>query len=319
MQKILLVKTSSMGDVVHNLPVVTDLVAHFPLATIDWVVEEAFAAIPGMHAGLSNVIPVALRRWRRTITNANTWAEIRNFRQKLRLQDYDSILDTQGLIKSAVIARQALGVCYGYDRGSARESLAAVFYNRRFSVPWGSHAITRNRQLAAQALNYTLAAEIDFGISANSAALPWLPTQQYAVLLHGSSGANKLWPIDNWIRLGSYLANKGIVSLLPWGSEQEQSRSALLASQIAGAISPAWLGLEDIASLLGRAKVVIGVDTGLSHFAVALKCPVIGIYCATNPQETGLYGSDRIINVGNIGCAPDIAAVTSAVEKLLTP
>jgi heptosyltransferase I len=319
MKKILLIKTSSIGDVIHNLPVVTDVKTQFPDAEIDWVVEETFASIPSMHAGVRTVIPVAFRRWRRTIVAASTWSEMRAFRQRLRQQEYDAILDTQGLIKSALLTRQARGLRYGYDQMSAREPLAAMFYNKTFSVPWGIHAIERNRQLVAQALNYAPGPNVDFGISASSTELPWLPAQNYAVLLHGSSAISKLWPQHNWIRLGAYLATKGIISILPWGNQEEHARSVLLSRQISGAISPKQLGLDDMAGLLGGARVVVGVDTGLSHLAVALGRPVIGIYCASNPRETGLYGRDRIVNLGNIANPPDVTTVIAALEKLLTP
>jgi len=319
MQKILLVKTSSMGDVVHNLPVIRDIKTHFPQTQIDWMVEETFAPIPSMHTGVCTVIPVAFRRWRRTIAAPSTWTEVRAFRRKLCQQEYDVILDTQGLIKSALLTRQARGLRCGYDKISARESLAALFYNKTFSVPWGVHAIERNRQLVAKALNYVPDSGVDFGISVTATELLWSPPKNYAVLLHGCSVKNKLWAQRSWVRLGVYLATKGIISILPWGSHEEYARSVLLSRQISGAISPEQLGLGSVAGLLARARVVVGVDTGLSHLAVALGRPAVGIYCATDPRETGLHGHDKIVNLGNIASPPDVATVIAALEKLLTP
>ncbi|MDP1997012.1 MAG: glycosyltransferase family 9 protein, partial [Gallionella sp.] len=129
---ILLVKTSSLGDVLHNLPVVSDIVRHYPNAQIDWVVEESFAALPGLHPAMRNVIPVAVRRWRGKLLSAATWREIAAFRNKLAAQRYDIAIDTQGLLKSALLMRGANGLRCGFDRDSAREPLAASLYQRTF-------------------------------------------------------------------------------------------------------------------------------------------------------------------------------------------
>lgn len=305
-----------MGDVVHNLPVVTDIKARFPDATVDWVVEEAFKAIPAMHPSVAAVFPVAIRRWRRTLASAKTWAEIREFRRRVRATRYDVIIDTQGLVKSAIISSLAQGVRYGYDKTSARESLASLFYGNTFNIPWGIHAVQRNRQLAAQALGYDCSASIDYGIAVSPERFSWLPTQNYVVLFHGSSGRHKFWPFGNWVRLGAYLADQGIAAILPWGNRDERERSLQLGQQIPGAIIPLQLSLDEIAGLLAGAKGVIGVDTGLVHLAVALKRPVIGIYCATDPKATGLYGHDLIMNIGNIANPPDATTVIVATKKL---
>ena len=154
--RILLVKTSSLGDVIHNLPVVSDLRRSFPDATIDWCVEEAFADIPRLHPQVGEVIPVALRRWRKTLFQRATWREIGQFRRRLARTPYDAILDTQGLIKSALIARQASGRRLGYAAEVAREPLAARCYDETFVIPPNAHAIERNRWLAAAAFNTPL-------------------------------------------------------------------------------------------------------------------------------------------------------------------
>lgn len=315
MTRILLVKTSSLGDVVHNLPVVSDLRRHLPDAEIDWVVEEAFAAIPRMHPAVRRVIPVALRRWRRTLMKSNTRAEICNFLGTLRACEYDAILDTQGLLKSALVARAAQGMRYGLDWRSSREPLRFL-YDRTFRVPWGQHAVTRNRSLAAQALGYALPVEINFGISSRQRTFPWLPRKRYAVLLHATSADRKLWPETHWTELGNYMFLMDIVCVFPWGSDAERARSARLAATISNAIVPPALALDEVAALLMGAQGVVGVDTGLTHLAAALNVPTLGIYCATDAAATGFHGCAHAMNLGGIGVSPAVADVIDAWKKV---
>ena len=311
---ILLIKTSSLGDVLHNLPVVTDILRQFPAARIDWVVEENFAALPALHPGVREVIPVAIRRWRKS-----WWAsrnEMRAICCKLRARHYDMALDTQGLLKSALIARCAQTMRCGLARDSAREPLASLLYNRRFSVAKGQHAVERNRQLAGLALGYTPEGAPDYGILPPAIARPaWLAQGEYAVLLHATSRADKLWDEANWIALGHYLHEKNIRCILPWGSKSEQARGLRLAAAIPGAVTPPHLDLNEAAVLLGGAQAVIGVDTGLAHLAAALDVPTIGIYTATDPALTGLYAGQRAVNLGNIHRAPDVAEVIDALQQ----
>ena len=318
MPRILLVKTSSLGDVVHNLPVVSDIRRHAPDAEIDWVVEASFAAIARLHPGVRGVIPVALRRWRRTLLHQTTRREICSFLGKLREHEYDAIIDTQGLLKSALVARAARGTCYALDWHSSREPLRFL-YERTFRVPWGQHAVERNRCLAAQALGYAVPPQVYYGICAQRRAFPWLPNQPgqpYAVLLHATSADRKLWPERHWIELSKYLFLNNIICMLPWGNDGERARSEQLAAMISGAVVPPALALDDVAALLAGAQGVVGVDTGLTHLAAALNVPAVGIYCATDPAATGIHGCARAINLGGIGAPPAVADVIDAWKKV---
>jgi heptosyltransferase-1 len=316
MPRILLIKTSSLGDVVHNLPVVADIAAARPDVSIEWVVEEAFAAIPRLHPRVSQVLPVAVRRWRRALWRPAVWSGIRTFMHELRAQDYDAVIDTQGLFKSAWIARSARGVRHGLDRQSSREPLG-WFYDHRHHVPWGQHAVERNRQLAAQALGYALTAPAQYGIVAVPQAFPWLNSYPHAVLLHATSADRKLWPEERWIELGKALAGQGIRSVLPWGTATERERSTHLMQQIPQAVVPGRLDIAALSALLAQARVVVGTDTGLTHLAGALGVATVGIYCATDPAATGLYACVRGVNLGGIDAAPSAAQVIAAVESLL--
>ncbi|WP_035383263.1 lipopolysaccharide heptosyltransferase I [Ferriphaselus sp. R-1] len=312
--RILLVKTSSLGDVLHNLPVVTDILHHFPDAKIDWVVEENFAELPRLHPGVDRVLTVAVRRWRRERETAR--AEIRTAVAAIREQDYDFVIDTQGLLKSALVMRNAFGLRCGYGFLSAREPLASLFYHKRFTVPKRQHAVERNRQLVAQSLDYELDTTADYGIEPPSVSLKWLKAGAYMVLLHATSRNDKLWAETSWIELGKQLERQGMRSVLPWGSPNELARAQRLASAIPGAICAPRLDLTEAAALLGRAQAVVGVDTGLAHLAAALAVPTVGIYTATDPALTGLYAGARSINLGGKAHSPSVEAVLAALEQV---
>lgn len=299
MTTILFVKTSSLGDVVHNCPAVSDAARALPGAQIDWVVEEPFVGIARMHRAVRRVIPVAVRRWRAGLWRPSVWSEIGAWRRALAAERYDAVLDTQSLLKSALIARSARGTRHGLDRASARESLAALFYDQRHAVPRGLHAVERNRRLAAAALGFS-PGELDYGLRAPSAE-----RSSYVVFLTMTSRADKLWPDERWIELGGAL---GAPAILPWGSDGERSRAARIAGEIGGTVPPRR-SLEELARLFGGARQVIGLDTGLTHFAAALGTPTVGIYCGSDPALTGLYGAPYAKNVGGLGRAPAVADV----------
>lgn len=305
-----------MGDVVHNLPVASDIRLSIPDAHIAWVVEEPYAAIPGLHAAVERVIPVAVRRWRKTLWRRQTRDEIREFLRQLREQSYDAVIDTQGLLKSALVACAARGRRCGLDWESAREPLT-LFYDQTFNVPWTLHAVERNRSLAAQALGYALPARVDYGARAAPVEFSWMTADRYIVLLHATSADRKLWREANWIDLGRYFRDRGVACVLPWGSSAEHARSLRLAARISGAIVPPALALGEAAALMTGADAAAGVDTGLVHLAAALGTPTIGIYCATDPGATGIYACQRALNLGGAGKPPATDEVIAALERIL--
>ncbi len=326
---ILLVKTSSLGDVVHNLPVVSDLHSKFPEAQIDWVVEEGFADIPRLHSAVHRVIPVALRRWRRSLLSSASWREIKAFRRELHTEDYDIVLDTQGLIKSGLLVGQArlsaTGRRCGYLAEAAREPLAARFYQDGFAIPKNLHAVERNRWLAAAAFGYEPDLPLDYGLSGVPALQPdWLPAGPYAVLLTATSRDDKLWPEDRWRKLMAELAARGLHCILPAGAPRERDRVQRLADETPldrSAIVAPPLSIKHLAGLCAGAQLVVGVDTGLTHLAAALGRPTLALFCGSDPHLTGVYAGDPpitpVLNLGAAGRPPTAEEATAAALELL--
>jgi heptosyltransferase-1 len=290
--------------VVHNCPAVSDAAREMPSAEIDWVVEEPFAGIAAMHAGVRRVIPVAVRRWRR---QAFAWKEIAAWRRGLRAERYDAVIDTQGLLKSALITRSALGRRHGMDARSARERMASWFYDARHAVPRGLHAVERNRRLAAAALGYSLPTSVDYGLSPVDRGVE----EPYSVFLTMTSRADKLWPESRWIEAGRALGGRVV---LPWGSEAERARAQRIATSLVGAEVPARMTLEQLARLFSRARRVLGLDTGLTHLAAALGARTVGIYAGSDPALTGIYGAPRAVNLGAPARPPEVAEVLKALQ-----
>ena len=317
--RILLVKTSSLGDVIHALPVASDITRALPGATIDWVVEDNFADIPPLHPAVGRVIKTALRRWRKSLLSRETRQEIARFRQTISLQEYDHIIDLQGLIKSAWITRQGQGLRSGFDRHSARESLASFAYQRRFAVSREQHAVLRNRQLAAAALSYSLSPlPLDYGIAQRIINLQKnIDNATFAILLTATSRDDKLWHEADWIALGKTLQARGIVSILPAGNATERQRAERIATAIPDAQVLPPMGIADLAKAFSGAMLAVGVDTGLTHLACAMGIPTLAIYTATDPGLTGVIGSGYFKNLGGKSGPPALSDVLATAELAL--
>ena len=315
---LLLVKTSSLGDVIHNLPVVSDIQRHLPGVRIDWVVEEAFADVPRLHAGVERVIPVGLRRWRRRPLSLQTWRQMAAFRQQLRATPYDLVIDTQGLLKSALLVWLSGRPGAGFAEDSAREPAAVRYYQQTYTVDRQLHAVTRNRQLVAQALGFAVDAAADYGIGQGVVGAAPSAT---AVLLTATSRDDKLWPEAAWTELGRALASRGLRCCLPAGSEHERERAARIATTIPAAEVVPPSSLPALSGLLAQARIVIGVDTGLVHLAAALGRPTIALFAASDPGLTGVLAdvSSTVAaqNLGRRGAPPTAGEVIAAAATML--
>jgi heptosyltransferase-1 len=343
--KILLVKLSSLGDVLHNLPIVWDLRKRLPDAQIDWIVEEGYVHLleplktTESCRGIDRIIPVAFRRWRKNLFSIRTWREFFAMRKLLQSVSYDIVIETQGLLKSALVCALAKKSDHAVVAGlgnatehSGYEPMARMFYNQSVHVPVKCHAIDRSRWVMCSALDWPLfdrrsepplfypstfvehLAPLTFeGLrkQPNGSPVP------YAVCFHSTARAAKRWPSENWVELGKALSSQGYQVIFPWGSPEEMKISALMASQVPGAIVPRAFSIEEAYSLIAHAALTIGVDTGLTHLAAVLGKPTIEIYCDSPRWKTEGYWSSNIANLGDFKSVPQVNAVLQAAEALL--
>ena len=317
MSAVLVVRPSSLGDVVHTMSLVSDVAAHAPQLAIDWVAEEAFAPLVALDKRIRRVIPIALRRWRASPLAATTRRELSAFCRELRNERYDAILDLQEQVKGAILARIARGTRHGFDKASIREPLATWLDDVHHGIARDQHFIDKARALAARALDYEVEGAPRWQLSPapNPAAAPRGP---YALAFHATSRADKLWPEDRWRALLAHFAQAGFAVLLPWGNAEERMRSERLADQATNAIVPPPQTLPELASLARDAEVVVGVDTGLTHLAAALDTPTVAIFTTTDAALAGVARTGpHAIDLGGNGKVPALDDVIVATGRVL--
>jgi heptosyltransferase-1 len=319
---ILLVRVSSLGDVLHNMPIVADIARHYPNANIDWVVEEGYVSLVRLNSRVRTIIPFALRRWRKSLGNPATRAEIKAFFAKLREQRYDYVFDTQGLLKTGIImgaarGRHKVGLANGSE-GSGYEGISRIFHTRSVRLDPRTHAVARGRLVVGEALGFKVDYPADFGLPGVSPHDPrpdWMPAGPYCVFFHGTARDAKKWAPANWIELGAALAPMPI--LLPWGSPKEKQEAEALAASLPNARVLPQLSMGDAVLLARHAALAVGVDTGLTHIAAAFVRPTVEIYADSPRWKTEGNWSPKIINLGDRGAPPPVAEVLAAARKLL--
>lgn len=317
--RVLIVKTSSLGDVVHTLPALTDAVSAIPGIRFDWVVEEAFAEIPGWHPAVDTVIPVAIRRWRKQIWSTLHSGEWSQFKQQLNVNTYDLVIDAQGLVKSALLTRLVDAPSAGYDHNSIREPLAAWAYQRRYAVSRELHAVERIRQLFALALGYPKPPQRGaYGLT-RSQFLTHASTADLrrVMFLHGTTWPTKLWPLEYWQTLCKNTVDAGYQVTLPWGNETERERAEAIAAVASNTRVLPRSNLSALASELANSSAVVAVDTGLGHLAAALDIPTISLYGPTLPTLVGAYGRNQV-HLSTAGLLAARAANSSLTKPALT-
>lgn len=303
--RVLLIKTSSLGDVIHTLPALTDALRALPGIQFDWVVEEGFAEIPTWHPAVANVIPVAIRRWRKNLWQTFRKGEWRQFKQRLRDTRYDLVIDAQGLLKSAWLTRYVKAPIAGLDKASAREPMAARFYDRPYGVARGQHAVERLRQLFGQALGYAVPAGLgDYGLDRSRLLEPGADAP-FVLFLHGTTWDSKHWPELYWRQLAERMIGQGLEVRLPWGNPAEKARAERIADGLDNAVVLPKLNLAGVARVLAAAQGCVAVDTGLGHLAAALDVPTLSLFGPTNPGLTGAYGKSQVHLAADYpACAP---------------
>ncbi len=319
MSAVLVVRPSSLGDIVYALAVAADIRRERPDLAIDWVAEPGFVPLLALCADVRRVIPFGLRNWRRTPFAVETWRDMRAFARALRDAPYDAILDLQEQVKGALIARLARGVRHGFDRASIREPLATLGDDVHHRVPRNLHFVARCRRLAGAALDYPTDTAPRWNLRPPSSA-PISPEQPYVVLLHATSRDDKLWPEAHWRALLLACERAGVSSVLPWGNAAEEARSRRLADGFSRASVPPWLSLPDVAALLAKATGAIGVDTGFTHLAAAMGTPTVAIFCATDRARHGVScAGAHARDVGDDRAPPTSDEVIAAAARYRAP
>jgi heptosyltransferase-1 len=302
--RILIVRLSAMGDLVQTLPALTDAAKAIPQIKFDWVVDEAFEQVPTWHSHVERVFATGLRRWGKNWGETLNSGELQSFVKQLRSSHYDMIVDVQGGVKSAFLARLAKGPRAGHDHRGVHDWGAQFFYQKRFTVPKGMHSILRMRHLLAGALGYSFQeTDLDYGIVRTRLTRPVLDLPKpYLVFIHSTSWASKVWPEPYWKELMEQAVKKGFQVLLPWGDEAERQRSLRIAGANQRAIVLPQLSISEKAGIISESKGTIGLDTGLSHIAAALGIPSVTIYGATDPRLVGTKGDGQVHIASQFEC-----------------
>lgn len=314
--KILVVKTSSMGDIIHALPILVDIREHFPTVEIHWLAEESFRAIPTLSPAVSKVQVCAFRRWRKHPLSRAVREEVGALRRSLASEHYDLVIDVQGLLRSAWPASWTRSPVHGFSRDTVREPAAAFFYRHTYRIPEEVGAVKRYRQLAADVLGYTVPDHVPaFHLSPRAEALG-VPDTPWVALAVNASRDEKLWPEDRWCEIGRALAQEGRRSVFFWGNDVERERVERLARAIPDALVAPRAGLDRVASTLVKAEALIGVDTGLSHLAAALGVPSVGLYVSTRTDILHLIGDGPVRSLGDVGVIPTWREAKAALDEV---
>lgn len=301
--KVLVVKTSSLGDIIHTLPAVTDLRLQNPSAEIHWVVEKSFSEIPSWHSDVKKVIAIPLRRWIGNPIKAIFSQEFRDFYRELRQERYDYVIDAQGLMKSAFIGLLARGKKYGLDFGSARELLAPLAYTKRYKVSWEPHAVVRLRELFSKIFSYDYKqCPLDYGLNKRYFTMP--ESSPYVMFLHGTTWETKHWPEEYWVGLAKKVTEAGYFVMIPWGNEDEHARAKRIAAQSLSVKVLPKCSLKEVAGYIAGASALVAVDTGLGHLSAALHQSTLSLYGPTSHALTGTYGIHQQHMQSKSPCSP---------------
>jgi heptosyltransferase-1 len=315
--KVLLVKTSSLGDLIHSMPAITELAEKQPEIELHWLVEEGFANIPLWHPFVKKVHCSAIRRWRKSLFSKTTRNELKQLKQSLLDEQFDLVLDAQGLIKTAFMVRWLACPKIGLDKHSIKEPLASRVYDKKIAVAKGQNAIIRVKQLFAEAFDYQTNSEmaaVDFGLDVKKPeAFALAANKPYVVCLHGTNWPSKIWPELYWQTLAESLIEQGFDVLFPFGDANEKQRAERITTASNATLLPKC-SLDDLAYLISKASVVIGSDTGLSHIAAALAVPVIGLYGSTDSVLTGLVGKQVLNLQSSFSCSPCLKRECPLIE-----
>ena len=305
MKRVLLIKLTSLGDLIHALPALSDAKDARPELEFDWVIDESFQEIARWHPAVKGVVTSNHRQWREALTHPTTLGSMSRLIAGIRAVEYDLVIDAQGNFKTALLSMFAKGPRAGFDRHSVREWIAHLAYQRRFAVSRNAHAIERLRLLFAAALDYPVPASLpDFRLQRERFVKPKVDLPgEYLVFVHSASWKTKLWPESHWEDLLKRSVQAGFRVLLPWGNSEEEARARRLAVHSGIQVLPR-LSLSEMAYVLERARACVCMDTGLSHLIAALNVPSITLYGATDSGLIGASGRSQVHLRSDLDCSP---------------
>ena len=320
--QVLIIKMSSMGDVLHTLPAITDAKNNIPDISFDWIIEPGFAEIPSWHPAIEDVIPISFREWKKNFFAALKKQTISETIKNIRRKEYDLVIDAQGLLKSALVSKLArTKYIYGLNKFSAREPLASYLYTHKVSASWEEHAVTRIRSLFAQSLGYALPnVAADYAIKLHNLELnpEYRVRSPYVMLLHGTTWESKHWPDQYWLELALKLQQQGLYTCATWSNHEQLLRVQKIAAQVTKFKILPRVTLSQAAIILQQARAAVAVDTGFGHLAAALGTPLVSIYGATDPSKIGTLGEQQTHLMANYHCSPCTARVCTESTKGLT-
>jgi heptosyltransferase-1 len=306
--RVLIIKLTSMGDLMHALPALTDAAEAIPGIEFDWVVDEAFAEVPQWHPAVKNVITTSHRRWKKSTWQTLTGGELRAFYQELNASDYDVVVDMQNNLKSALVSALRRGPVMGLDKDSCREKPAHLAYKYPINVNPQQHAVDRMRQILSQALDYPLPDKAaDYAADFRRYSLPELDfelPEKYLIFVQNASWLSKMWPVKHWQRLVLLAQEAGFSVLLPSGNDAEYKRAKQIALVDEAAHALPRMALNNMAALMHRAAGAVCSDTGLAHLAAVAGTPALTIYGSTDTALIGTYGKNQQHLVSEKACSP---------------
>lgn len=312
--RVLIIKTSSLGDIIHTLPAITEAKAACPHIQFDWLVDASFKEIPTWHPAVSKVIPIPLRQWRKGWWQAWQQGDIQRALRQIRHESYDIVIDAQGLLKSALLAYLCRGIRAGLSFSSAREPWASFFYQKKCRVPnyKKAHAIQRTRMLFSNTLGYALLENVQGGFRKISYGLESIVdlkrvkefAKPYCVFLHGTTWSSKLWPESYWCELSMRLQTQGFDVQLPRGNVVEYEAAKRIQNNASHVHILPQSSLTELLPVLVNAAAVVSVDTGLGHLSAALGVPTIALFGSTDPRLTSPIGRYQKTLSARFSCAP---------------
>lgn len=317
-KRILIIRLTSLGDIIHTYPMVYDIKHNVPNTKIDWLVDENFADIVKFNPLINRVISIPLRKWKQDkflfVFNLLKWLK------NLKYIKYDYIIDSQGLIKSAMLSKYFIGVRYGFDKKSAREKLAPLFYDRTFKIEKNQLAINKNRELASKIFEYNISNKVNFGIKQSFPRLEKY-NYRYIIFFHGCSNDKKKYPIEKFIELANYLIHNNDISIiLPYGNLKEKEHSIAIHNKVINKdkiiIPQKIFSFSELYSLIYNAEFIFGVDTGLTHLANALNKHLIAIFTHTSHKRTGIIESNIAKNIGGNQDIPSVDTLINLYKSL---